>query len=130
MSGKDWSDKEVSVVTAQYRAAESAAKKFNPGEQPDIAALMRAAFTHGYAQALIDRDIEGQEPDMDAKIASETARIADTMARGRRLDAVESEALNQLRKESVVEKPCPTVGCTLPASHYGEHAWDIASEGQ
>lgn len=41
-------------VTAEYIAANIAAEKFNPGEQPDIAALMRAAYKHGYAQALID----------------------------------------------------------------------------
>ena len=41
-------------VTDEYAKAAAAAKRFNPGEQVDIAKLMRAAFKHGYAQALID----------------------------------------------------------------------------
>jgi hypothetical protein len=41
-------------VTAEYDAAEKAAEQFNPGEQPDIGDLMRSAYIHGYAQALID----------------------------------------------------------------------------
>lgn len=45
---------ETQDVTYQYRLAERAAKAFNPGEQPDIGKLMQSAYTHGYAQALID----------------------------------------------------------------------------
>ena len=41
-------------VTKEYEEAEAAAENFDPGDQPDIAALMRSAFIHGYAQALID----------------------------------------------------------------------------
>lgn len=43
-------------VTHEYRLAEQAAKDFNPGEQPDIGKLMRAAYTHGYAAALLSGD--------------------------------------------------------------------------
>lgn len=41
-------------VTQQYRKAAEAAQMFSPGKQPDIAELMKAAFIHGYAQALLD----------------------------------------------------------------------------
>ena len=41
-------------VTKAYRTAEKAAKEFYPGQQPDIEALMKSAYIHGYAQALID----------------------------------------------------------------------------
>ena len=44
---------EVFDVTAEYEEAKKAAEAFNPGKQPDIAALMRAAYTHGYADALL-----------------------------------------------------------------------------
>ena len=44
-------------VDEEYRLARDAALKFDPGEQPDFRRLMRAAYTHGYAQALIDRDV-------------------------------------------------------------------------
>lgn len=44
-------------VTREYEQAKIAAEKFNPGEQANIGALMRAAYTHGYAQALIDRTL-------------------------------------------------------------------------
>ena len=40
-------------VTAEYDTARAAADKFNPGEQPDIAKLMRSAYLHGYADALL-----------------------------------------------------------------------------
>lgn len=46
-------DKPLYDVTVEYRLAERAAEGFNPGEQVDIAKLMRSAFVHGYAQALI-----------------------------------------------------------------------------
>lgn len=46
--------KSTKDVTREYRIAVAAAERFNPGEQPDIAKLMRSAFVHGYAQALID----------------------------------------------------------------------------
>jgi len=42
-------------VTEVYRVAEKAAEQFNPGQQVDIVRLMRSAFMHGYAQALLDR---------------------------------------------------------------------------
>jgi hypothetical protein len=47
-------DKKVIDVTAEYARASRAVEDFNPGEQPDIKELMRAAYIHGYAQALID----------------------------------------------------------------------------
>lgn len=46
---------QVISVTAEYIEAHKAAEKYNPGQQPDIASKMRAAFEHGYAQALIDK---------------------------------------------------------------------------
>lgn len=48
------SDK-IRDVTAEYNLARQAAAHFNPGTQPNIGELMRSAFAHGYAQALIDR---------------------------------------------------------------------------
>lgn len=46
---------EVLDVTEQYRLAiEAAEKKYNPGDYPEIPKLMRSAYMHGYAQALID----------------------------------------------------------------------------
>lgn len=45
---------EVHDVTELYRRATIAAERFDPGRQPDIAELMRAAFRHGYAEALRD----------------------------------------------------------------------------
>ena len=45
---------QVSDVTRPYLAAARAAEKYKPGDQSDIAALMKSAFVHGYAQALMD----------------------------------------------------------------------------
>jgi hypothetical protein len=47
-------EKPTRDVTAEYAKAQIAVKSFNPGEQADIGKLMRSAFVHGYAQALID----------------------------------------------------------------------------
>ena len=47
-------NKKVRDVTAEYARASKASGDFNPGEQPDIRELMKAAFIHGYAQALLD----------------------------------------------------------------------------
>lgn len=47
--------KETSDVTLEYQVAEMAASQFNPGEQPDIAKLMRSAYMHGYADALLGK---------------------------------------------------------------------------
>ena len=41
-------------VERQYEQAEIAVKDYNPGIQPDIGKLMRSAYIHGYARALID----------------------------------------------------------------------------
>ena len=41
-------------VSVAYRTAEKAVKQFDPGDQVDIEALMKAAYVHGYAQALMD----------------------------------------------------------------------------
>ncbi len=59
--GKSW-PKPVYDVGEQYRLAEAAVGRYSPGAQPDIAGLMRSAFIHGYAQALIDqrKDMEPQ----------------------------------------------------------------------
>jgi hypothetical protein len=46
---------EVRNVTLEYAVAEQAAEQFNPGEQVDIAKLMRSAYMHGYADALLGR---------------------------------------------------------------------------
>lgn len=56
MSGADQvtKDKESRNVTREYRLAEQAAITFDPGQQVDIAKLMKAAFIHGYATALLD----------------------------------------------------------------------------
>lgn len=56
-------------VTAEYREAENAVLKYNPGQQVDIAALMRAAYVRGYAQALIDRR-HCTEPTPDAEFVA------------------------------------------------------------
>lgn len=45
---------EVFNVDRQYEQAEIAMKDYNPGIQPDIGKLMRSAYLHGYARALID----------------------------------------------------------------------------
>lgn len=45
---------ETRAVTLEYERALHAATFYNPGEQPDIAELMRSAYVHGYARALID----------------------------------------------------------------------------
>lgn len=42
-------------VTAEYAKARRAADEFDTGWQPDIAHLMRTAYMHGYAQALIEQ---------------------------------------------------------------------------
>ena len=44
-------------VSVAYRTAEKAVKQFDPGNQVDIEASMKAAYVHGYAQALIDLKI-------------------------------------------------------------------------
>ena len=41
-------------VTAEYAKARKAADEFDTGWQPDITHLMRTAYMHGYAQALIE----------------------------------------------------------------------------
>lgn len=41
-------------ITREHLLAVAAAHKFEPGEQPDIAALMVSAYIHGYRQALLD----------------------------------------------------------------------------
>ncbi len=41
-------------VSVAYERAEKAVKDFNPGKQSNIEDLMKAAYIHGYAQALID----------------------------------------------------------------------------
>jgi hypothetical protein len=53
-------DKPTRDVSAEYAKANLAVKSFNPGEQVDIAKLMRSAFVHGYAQALIDSTDSGE----------------------------------------------------------------------
>ena len=40
-------------VTAEYAEARKAAAKFDPGGQPDISGLMKSAYMHGYADALL-----------------------------------------------------------------------------
>jgi len=45
---------DVVNVDRQYEQAEIAMRDYNPGSQPDIAKLMRSAYLHGYARALID----------------------------------------------------------------------------
>jgi hypothetical protein len=59
--GKSW-PKPVYDVGEQYRLAEVAVGRYNPGAQPDIAGLMRSAFIHGYAQALIDQRKDMEPP--------------------------------------------------------------------
>ncbi len=49
-------------VTLEYRIAELAAREFNPGEQPDIVKLMRAAYMHGYADALLAKKLNRPAP--------------------------------------------------------------------
>lgn len=44
-------------VSVAYKKAEKAVKNFDPGSQSNIEALMKAAYVHGYAQALIDLKI-------------------------------------------------------------------------
>ena len=51
-------------VTAEYAMARAAADKFNPGEQPDIDKLMRSAYMHGYADALLTIEPATPEPDV------------------------------------------------------------------
>lgn len=46
---------ETRDVTLEYQVAEMAASQFNPGEQPDIVKLMRSAYMHGYADALLGK---------------------------------------------------------------------------
>lgn len=46
----------VRDVTREYQLAEQAAADFNPGLLPDLEVLVKAAFVHGYAAALIGRD--------------------------------------------------------------------------
>lgn len=54
---------ETRDVTAEYRMAEHKAAQFNPGEQVDIARLMKSAFMHGYARCLLEHDITPTTPD-------------------------------------------------------------------
>ena len=42
-------------VTLEYEIAKRAAQRYEPGWQPDLKDLMRSAYMHGYAQALLDR---------------------------------------------------------------------------
>lgn len=109
-------DKPVRDVTKEYEEAEAAAANFNPGEQPDIAALMRSAFVHGYAQALIDypdietaaelaADVEGLGPhpfDADPNELSECQRCG--WGKDHQLHAVESQGPD----------PTPQYRCTCP----------------
>lgn len=44
-------------VTAEYDEAEAASKLWVMGEQPDIEKLMRSAYMHGYAAALLKPQI-------------------------------------------------------------------------
>ena len=55
------SDKEIDV-TEEAQVAENAVLLFNPGEQPDIGKLMKAAYVHGYRQAMLDYDVLSREP--------------------------------------------------------------------
>ena len=73
--------KKVRDISAEYVEAEHAALKFNPGEQPDIASLMRYAFTHGYAQALVDQRYPVcTDPVVDAEYIDICGRCGDPLA--------------------------------------------------
>jgi hypothetical protein len=64
-------------VTREYELARAKAEVFDPGAQPDIAGLMKAAYTHGYARALLD-----MQDGLARKEADKTCRWREVKAHG------------------------------------------------
>jgi hypothetical protein len=96
-------------VTAEYLEAECAAANYDPGEQPDIAAMMRSAFIHGYAQALIDY------PEIDAAEGKgmrlePSSQMEQNKARAGLLDIVTERV--------VVGHQCPNCGAAPTTPHH------------